>query len=122
MFKIRIETSSRRPQLDARELVAQAADAAVAEMRASLIKGVNPVDGSERPPNSEGRPEGYRTGTLANGIRRGEVRGNEERASATIEPPASRRKWVESRGDVLVANGTIGEAIQSSADDYVSKV
>lgn len=120
-LKFQIVTTGRL-ELDARELVRRTSDAAIETMRESLIGGVNPVDGTPRPENSAGRPEGFRTGTLANNLHRTVVTGSASSASTTIRPPQSRAGWVASRGDVMVANGRVGEAIQVAADEYTAEV
>jgi hypothetical protein len=118
---VKLKIPRRADRLDARQLVARAADAAREELSRALVKGYAPETGAPRPPNAKGRPQGFNTGKLARGLTRSPIKGGKARASATIDPPADRADWVARRGDVLVVDGTVAQAIQRAADDYVSE-
>jgi len=120
-IKVHINVTIRKVDLDARDLVEDGADAGADAMREALIDGVSPVDGTPRAMNSRGRPEGYRTGRLANGLHRSGVSGSKSVATAKVKSPANRAGWVASRGDIVVASGRVGEAIQEATDEYVAK-
>lgn len=117
-LRVRLELRLPQPP-DARLAVAAAAEGAIEELRRSLVGGYEPSSGERRRLNSDGKPEGYRTGKLAGGLRRTAIVGDQARASTTIVPPADRRGWVESRDDVLVADGTVAEALERALDDYL---
>lgn len=107
--------------LDARELVRVTSDAAIAEMRDGLTQGYDAETGEQRPRKADGKPKGFNTGRLADGLRRTSISGGETRASTSIVPPADRESYVEANPGVMTAEGRVGEAIQAASDAYVKR-
>ena len=114
--KLEIKIDIDRP--DARELVGRGANAAIDVIRQSLIDGVTSDSGQPRPRKADGKPRGYNTGKLANGLTITTVSGGERVASTRVIPPADRAGWVASQGDVITGAGRVGEALQGVVDEY----
>jgi hypothetical protein len=106
-------------RIDARELVRVTSDAAVETISNSIRVGVESASGAPRGRKANGKPEGFNTGRLANGIRRTTITGSEARASTRIVPPADRAKYVAAKGDILTAGGRVGEAIDDATQTYL---
>lgn len=105
--------------LDARVLVERTSSAAVDKIRESLREGFDPTTGAPRDRKGDGKPLGYNTGRLAEGIGITGIHGDANRASTKIVPPPDRVAYVEANPDVLTAGGLVGEAIQEAAEKYV---
>ena len=120
-FSLRLRLPGGLERIDARELTRVAAEAAAAELKRSLIEGYAPADGAPRKQNRAGRPEGFNTGRLAEGLRITQISGSKTRARTKVRPPRDRAGWVESRGDVMVTDGSVGERILDAAEAYIAE-
>lgn len=107
-------------ELDARELARAEADAVAAHLRDSLADGVSPVDGSARPRKGDGKPLGVNTGLLSRNIKVLDVRGTEQRATATIVTPNSRYPFLDKHTDILTLEGRADEVRREAANKYLN--
>lgn len=121
-FSLRLRLPGGLERIDARELTRVAAEAARLELKRALLGGYAPADGAPRKQNSAGRPEGYNTGRLAEGLRLTQITGSKARARTKVKPPRDRAGWVAARGDVMVTTGTVGERILDAAEAYIDEV
>lgn len=105
--------------LDARELVEHVGDRVAEQLRSDVRAGVDSASGQAKPRKDDGKPQGYNTGTLAEGIERGSVTGDRARASTTVAPPPERRAYVNSNPQVMTLEGRMRRVIEGAVADYL---
>jgi hypothetical protein len=117
-----VKRPSADPRLDARVLVSRVGDVVAHHLSRSLVVGVSPIDGKPRTRKSDGRPRGYDTGLLADGIEVERVTGSASRARATIGAPRSRIFFLIKFDDVLTFDGHSDDRAKQAVTDYLTEV
>jgi hypothetical protein len=118
MFKLRTKAAKLLARADARMLAAAVGNTVAAECGRAIRMGYNAQTGAARPRKADGKPEGFATGRLAEGLEQ-TVTGSATQASIVVVPPADRAEWVGRRGDVIVADGQVGKRIAATLDEFV---
>ena len=121
--------------LDAAILVDRMTRALLSHHRESLLSGQRP-DGkgpmkplSQQALNAPGRQSehrGYRTGVLADGLRRTKIEGDRTQANSRIVPPTNRNVYVanelQNGVSILTLAGKAGEVAREAAGEAVAEI
>jgi hypothetical protein len=105
-------------------------DAVIEWLEFALEAGYHPATGEARPRKPDGKPLGYRTGTLARGLRLVGAGASRASASFRIVPPPSRAMLDEDRSElggmsfldrheIITTRGRAAEPIAEATADYM---
>lgn len=118
--------------LDAGLLVDALSSALLVHYRQSIMAGERPDGSGAQPPLTEkvaaqrdrrGKVRGFKTGVLADNIRRGKITGSTTKATARILPPTNRNVYIASEAKRGVSffsvSGTAAVVIAEVTDEFV---
>ena len=121
--------------LDAGILVDRMSQALLAHTRTAILEGQRPDGGGEQAPLSaralaapdrQSDNRGYRSGELADGLRRTAIESNGREASCKVSPPPSRNAYVgkerKNGRELLTLRGAAGEAVAAAARAAVAEM
>lgn len=121
--------------LDAGVLVDRMSQALLRHTRGAIIAGERPDGGGEQAPLSaralaapdrQSDNRGYRSGELADGLRRTAIESTGREASCKVSPPPSRNAYVgkeRKNGRLLVTiRGAAGAAVEAAAREAVAEM
>lgn len=110
-------------RLDASALVKAQADAVITYLGESIRNGYVAATGEARPRKPDGKPVGFATGELANGLRATKLLKNRRRATITIEAPhdPGRRIFVATNPDFITLDGIVDEVRREAVDNYLAE-
>jgi len=103
-------------------------DAVIGFLRESIRGGFSPIDGSDRPRKADGKPRGFDTGRLADGLRLRSAGSSRTVARFEIVPPADRAMLDEAgedglsfidRWDLITVEGRAAELIDEATEEYM---
>jgi hypothetical protein len=105
-------------------------DALIEWLEFALEAGYHPATGEARPRKGDGKPLGFRTGTLARGLRLQSAGSTKDSARFKVVPPASRSMLDEDRAElggmsflgrheIITTRGRAAEPIAEATDIYM---
>ncbi len=105
-------------------------DALIEWLEFALEAGYHPATGEARPRKGDGKPLGYRTGTLARGLRLQSAGSTKDSARFKVMPPPSRSMLDETRAElggmsfldryeIITTRGRAAEPIAEATDIYM---
>lgn len=121
--------------LDATILVDRMSAAHLRHTREAILTGQRPDGGGEQTPLSaralaapdrQSDNRGYRSGELADGLRRTAIESNGREASCKVSPPPSRNAYVgkerKQGRELLTLRGAAGAAVEAAAREAVAEM
>lgn len=116
-------------------LVDRMSQALLAHTRTAILEGQRPDGGGEQTPLSaralaapdrQSDNRGYRSGELADGLRRTAIESNGREASCKVSPPPSRNAYVgkerKQGRELLTLRGAAGAAVEAAAREAVAEM
>lgn len=121
--------------LDAGVLLDRMSQALLAHTRTAILEGQRPDGGGAQAPltaralaapDRQSDNRGYRSGELADGLRRTAIESNGREASCKVSPPPSRNAYVgkerKNGRELLTIRGAAGAAVEAAAREAVAEM
>lgn len=132
---VRVVSAGLAVDLDAAILVDRMSQAHLAHTRAAILEGQRPDGGGEQAPLSaralaapdrQSDHRAYKSGELADGLRRTAIESNGREASCRVLPPVSRNAYVGRERklgrELLTVRGAAGAAVEAAAREAAAEM